>query len=129
MLKRRKNSNPEKSFEKACAENNIVLKERKGNLEPMRVIDDFGNVKVCFSVEDEQSQEESLNYKMLELACKGMDEKELKELNKEILESIAESTMEPMIITKSAKRRRKNILQKEMKQMSDLIQGIKNQYE
>lgn len=129
MIKRRKNSNPEKSFEKACEENNIILTERKENLEPMRIIDDFGNVKVWSSVEGVQSPEEYRNSLILELARqREMNEEKLKELEKEFNETFGKLTIEYKMIS-SVEKKHKNIIQKWVTHISDLVQGRKKQYE
>ena len=135
MINRRKNSNPEKSFENACEENNIILTERKENLEPMRIIDDLGNVKVWSSVEGVQSpeeyrkSEEYMNSLILEVArIREINEEKVKELEKEFNETFGKLTMESKMIS-SVEKKHKNIIQKWVTHISDLVQGRKKQYE
>lgn len=126
MLRRRRNSNPEKSFREACSENNIILTEEGWNDSPVSIIDDRG-VKVEVSSENDIICSPYYNRicarRVGSLAMRTHNRDEERQILEEVTADIIAATNEQKI----AKRKRKRV--KLSKAASELNPKIKEKKE
>lgn len=123
MIKRR-NSNPDENFEKACAENNIVLTDNKENLQSVHTINFNGVVSCC-------SQIQIGNGAVLKKIKEIREElRKLRELRKLIIElEKLEEKYDVMLKDEEKVYVEEGIVKNYIMLISDLVQEIKKQYE